>query len=150
MKILSIGSYRAERYVEGGGGGVAIASILSCNVEKLENSRLWYDFWVDYNNSRQYNDITELINAFTGIDYAPAFFKKGKIPPIQLIQKNQKFVDEFTNLGDFPLNTDTLDVLEKFTYHLQGHVKQNDEHEVIKLHFVEKNKPSCIEWPLET
>ena len=105
---------------------------------------MWYDFGVDYNNSRQYNDITELINAFTGTDYAPAFFEKGKIPPIQLIQKNEKFVDEFTNLGDFPLNTDTLDVLEKFTYNLQGHVKQNDEHKVIKLHFVEKNKPSCM------
>ena len=62
--------------------GADIAIILSCSVEKLENSHLWYDFWVDYNNSGQYNDITELIYAFTGIDYAPAFFKKGKIRAI--------------------------------------------------------------------
>ena len=125
--------------VRGKGGDIAI--ILSCNVEKLENSHLWYDFEVDYYNSRQYNDIIVLINAFSGLDFAPAFFTKGKIPPIQLKQKNEKFVDEFTNLGDFPLNTDTLYILETFTYHLQGHVKQNDEHEVIKLPFVEKNDP---------
>ena len=28
-----------------------IAIILSCNVERLQNTRLWYDFGVDYNNS---------------------------------------------------------------------------------------------------
>ena len=28
-----------------------IAIILSCNVEKLQNTRLWYDSGVDYNNS---------------------------------------------------------------------------------------------------
>ena len=28
------------------------------------------------------------------------------------MQKNEKFVDVFTSLGDIPLNTDTLDALE--------------------------------------
>ena len=64
------------------------------------------------------------------------------------MQKNEKFVDVFTNLGDFPLNTDTLDVLEEFTCHLYSHVKQNDIYEVTKLRFVEKTKPNCIERPL--
>ena len=93
-----------------------IAIILSCNVEKLENSHLWYDFGVDYNNSRKYIDITELAKniksikalpgtyAFTGNDYTPAFFKKGKIRPTQPIQKNKKIADIFINLGDFLLN----------------------------------------------
>ena len=45
------------------------------------------------------------------------------------MQKNEKFVDAFTNLGDFQYASDTLGVLEKFTCHLYGHVKQNDEHE---------------------
>ena len=60
--------------------------ILSCNVEKLENSHLWYDFGVDYNNTREYIDKIELaknmkiikalpgIYALTGNDYTPAFF----------------------------------------------------------------------------
>ena len=51
------------------------------------------------------------------------------------MQKNKKFVGLSTNLGDFPLNTDTLDIFEEFTCHLYGHVKMNDVHEFIKLHF---------------
>ena len=93
-----------------------IAITLSCNVEKLENSHLWYDFGVDYNNSRKYIDITELAKnmksikalpgtySFAGKDYTPAFFKKGKIRPFQLIQKNEKIADIFINLRDFLLN----------------------------------------------
>ena len=93
-----------------------IAITLSCNVEKLENSHLWYDFGVDYNNSRKYIDITELAKnmksikalpgtyAFAGKDYTPAFFKKGKFRPFQLIQKNEKIADIFINLRDFLLN----------------------------------------------
>ena len=84
---------------------------------------------------------------FIGNDYPPAFFKKGKILHIELMQKNEKIVDVYTNLGDFLLNTDTLDILEEFACHLYGHVKQNDVHEVIKLHYVEKNKLNCIERP---
>ena len=141
------------------GGDPDIAIILSWNAEKLENSHLWYDFRADDKNSCEYIDITEIaknikiiktlpgIFAFTRNDYALAFFKKGKMQPIQLMQKNEKFVDTFTNLGDFPLNTDKLDVLEKFTCYLYGHIKQNDVHEVIKLHFEEKTKPNCIEIP---
>ena len=93
-----------------------IAITLSCNVEKLENSHLWYDFGVDYNNSRKYIDITELAKnmksikalpgtyAFAGKGYTPAFFKKGKIRAFQLIQKNEKIADIFINLRDFLLN----------------------------------------------
>ena len=34
------------------------------------------------------------------------------------MQKNEKFVDVFTNLGEFLSNTDTLNVLEEFTCNL--------------------------------
>ena len=49
--------------------------------------------------------------------------------------KNKKFVDVFINLGDFPWNTDTFDVLEEFSCCLYSYVKQNDVHEVTELHF---------------
>ena len=75
------------------------------------------------------------------------FFEKGKVRPSLLLQKNGKFVDVFTNLGDFPLDTDTLSVFKESCYFYR-HVKQNDVHEVIKLHFDEKTKPNCIERPL--
>ena len=49
----------------------------------------------------------------------------------------EKFIDVFTNLGGFPLNTDTFDVLEELSCHLCGHIKQIDVHEAIVLHFEE-------------
>ena len=61
----------------------------------------------------------------------------------------QKKIAVFGKLGDFNLSTDTLDVLEEFTYHLNGHVKQNEVHEVIQLPIEEKTKPNCVERPLE-
>ena len=53
----------------------------------------------------------------------------------------ENFIDVFTNFGGFPLNTDTFDVLEEFSCHLYGHIKQNGVHEAIILHFEE----NCIE-----
>ena len=76
------------------GGDTDIAIILSSNVEKLENTHLWYNFGVDYNNSHKYIDIAKLaknmkiikalpgIYAFTGNDYTPAFSKMEKFDPL--------------------------------------------------------------------
>ena len=64
------------------------------------------------------------------------------------MQKNENFGDVFTNLGDFPLNTDMLNVLmEEFTCHLYGHVKQNDIHEVIKCHFEQNLNLTALKNP---
>ena len=41
-------------------GNANISIILSCNVELLENSNIWYGFGVDYNASRKYIYISEL------------------------------------------------------------------------------------------
>ena len=87
----------------------------------------------------------KIINLLPGIyeefarnDYTAIFFKKGKVRPIQLMQKNEKFVDVLTNHGDFLLKTFRLNVFEEFTSPLYVH----------KLHFDEKTKPNCIEKPL--
>ena len=123
-------------------------------MKKLENSHLWYDFAVDYHNNREYIDITELANnkrlsrccqeymRLPEVTVLQHFFEKWKI---QLILKNEKFVNVFTNLGDFLLNTDPLDVLGEFISHLYGHVRQNDVNEVVILHFQEKTKPNSVD-----
>ena len=67
-----------------------------------------------------------------------------QILPTQLMQKNEALFDVFINLRDFPLNKDTIKVLEEFTCHLNGHEKQFDINEIIKLHFDKKTKPNCI------
>ena len=71
------------------------------------------------------------IKAFTGNDYNPAFVKKGKIRPHQLMQENKKFVWCIYNPWRFSLKTDTFELLEEFTYHLYCHVKQNDDMTVL-------------------
>ena len=61
---------------------------------------------------------------------------------VKIIYENKR-IYAFTEIS---LNIDTLDVYEEFTYHLYGHVKQNDLHEVIKFHFEEKTKPNCHKY----
>ena len=67
------------------------------------------------------------IYTFTRNNYTPAFFKKGKTRPIQLMQKNIKNLLMCLGTLEILLWTDTLDVLEE----LACHVKQNDVHEFI-------------------
>ena len=122
---------------------------------------MWYDFGLDHNNSRQYLDITRLsdyldyvkalpgIYAFTGNDYSPSFYRKGRTRPISLMNKHPRFVDAFGNLGTEPLNEETIATLEEFTCHMYGHVKQTDINEVTKLHFEEKTKPKPSQRPLD-
>ena len=70
------------------GNDTDIAITFLCNVKKLENSHLWYDIGVNYNNIHKHIDITKLaknmkiikalptIYAFTGNDYTSLFFRK--------------------------------------------------------------------------
>ena len=56
------------------GGDTDIAIILSFNVVKLEDSYLWNDFQVDYNNSREYIDISELAKNMKIIKALPGIY----------------------------------------------------------------------------
>ena len=116
------------------GNGTDVAIILTGNANLLTNGHLWYDFGADYNNSREYLDVTKLskcltyvqalpgIYAFTGNDYSPSFYKKGKTRPITVMNKHEKFVNSFMALGDLPL-TNEKNVIEGFTCHLHGYTK---------------------------
>ena len=56
------------------GGDTDVAVILSFNVVKLEDSYLWHDFQVDYNNSREYIDISELAKNMKIIKALPGIY----------------------------------------------------------------------------
>ena len=100
----------------GRGNETDIAIILTCNASLLTNNHLWYDFGVDYNNNCEYLDVTKLskcltyvqalpgICAFTGNDYSPSFYRKGKTRPITVMNKHEKFVNSFMAFGDLPLS----------------------------------------------
>ena len=75
--------------------------ILLAIVQKLSQSHLWFDTGLEFDNSCNYVDIPKLfkeldyvkalpgIYAYTGIDYSPAFYRKGKVRLLLLMTKNQ-------------------------------------------------------------
>jgi hypothetical protein len=68
-------------------------------------AQLWLDVGVSASNTKRYVDVSKLaqamgpklcgaiagLHAFTGYDYNPIFLCKGKVCPLALIEKNQKF-----------------------------------------------------------
>ena len=112
-----------------------IAVILDYNVKFIENSNMWYDYGTDSNNSREYLDVTKLhksvdyvdalpgIYAFTGNDYTPASYRKGKIKPITLKCKHKRYINAFKCLGEIPLTSDVIEIIEEYTCHLYGYTK---------------------------
>ena len=110
-------------------------SLLVYNVKFIENSNMWYDFRIDSNNSREYLDVTKLhksinyvdalpgIYTFTGHDYTPAFYRKGKIKPITLMCRHERFINAFKCLGEMPLTSDVIEIIEEYTCHIYGYTK---------------------------
>ena len=100
--------------------------ILLANIHHLQNSQLWYDAGNNYDNSREYVDVNllaEKINFRTalsgaygvlGNDYTPAFFGRGKVKPLELVIKNQKFIDVLASLGEDELTEGVTAVIEEF------------------------------------
>ena len=138
-----------------------VAVILVYNVKFIENSNMWYDFGIDSYKLREYLDITKQhksidyvdtvpgIYAFTGNDYKPAFYRKGKIKPITLMCKHERFINALKCLGEMPLTSDAIENIEEYTCHLYGYTRQADIHEVIKTHFESKAKPKPNKKPLQ-
>ena len=142
---------RENFVVRGNNTGVTV--VLAYNVKFIEDSNMWYDFGIGSNNSREYLDVTKInksidyvdalpgIYAFTGNNYTPAFYRKGKIRTITLMSKHERFINAFKCLGEMPLTSDVIEIIEEYTCHLYGYTKQVDNHEVIKTNFESKTKP---------
>lgn len=70
------------------------------------------DVGLDSDNSRRYIDITtgspnisylsalSGVYAITGCDYIPAFYNKGKLKAIKLVQQHSSFREAFSTFGD--------------------------------------------------
>ena len=124
--------------------------ILLASDLKLSVSDLWFDTGLDSDNSRNYVDISKLskeldyvkalpgISAYTGIDYLPAFYRKGKVRPLLLITKKQKFVNAFVALGNLDLSENIISDIEEFTCHMYGYPKNKCINDVLKAEFDKK------------
>ena len=126
------------------GNDTDILIILLANVQKLSQSYLWFDRGLGSDNSRNYVDISKLfkeldnvkglpgIYAYTGIDYLPALYRKGKVRPLLLMTKKQKFVDAFVALGNLDLSEHIIADFEEFTCHMYGYPKNKCINDVLK------------------
>ena len=121
-------------------------------VQKLSQSHLWFDTGLDSDNSRNYVDISKLFKELDyvkalpgiyiyGIDYLPAFYRKGKVRPLLLMTKKQKFVDAFVALGNLDLSENVIVDIEEFTCHMYGYPKNKCINDVLKAEFDKKCKP---------
>ena len=80
------------------------------------------------------------LHAFTNCDTTSSFKGIGKVKPIQLLLKEERFVEAFNRLGDdWEVPDDLIDVLEEFTCALYGKKKDKDINKVR----VDKLKEKC-------
>lgn len=64
-------------------------------------------------------------HAFTGCDYNPAFFRKGKQRPFQILAKNKEFQQAFASLGDTGIDIDnTFAKIQAFVCSMYGYETQ--------------------------
>ena len=61
------------------------------------------------------SDALPALHVFTGSDYTPSFYKKGKIRPLQLLRKHEDIQVAFASLGSSEdINCNTKELIEKF------------------------------------
>ena len=134
-----------------------LAIVICANVQLFRNIHVWFDVSLDSLNTRRYVDMTHVRNeidhceamiamyTFTGCDYSPAFNKKGKTRPVELMLKDEKFIDAFMKLrvssSSSEFTEDMINTIEEFTCLLYGHKKCTDINKALDLTFCEKYKP---------
>ncbi|KAJ8935272.1 hypothetical protein NQ318_023158 [Aromia moschata] len=114
------------------------------NMTKLKNgsSHIW--MLTGTGNNERFIDITKIyeelgelltkslsgFHAFTGSDFNPAFFNKGKKRPFNLLKKCVEFQGAFADLGNANLTEELLqslfDIIQKFTCQMYGAKKSVD------------------------
>ena len=117
------------------GNDADICIIMITNAHKITKSILWYSAGQNYNNTRRNVNIQELAQSidnnaglagayiFLGSDYTPAFFRKGKIRPLEIMKKVPKFAKFFSTLGEV-LIEETLAGIKEFVCYMYGHKHQ--------------------------
>lgn len=112
-----------------------IIVIMLGNMHKI-TKKLQISILTGRENNYRYIDVTKIHNklgkdfcralpafhAFTGCDYNPAFYRKGKRTPFKLLQKSQKYIDAFTAISEWSENKpiEHFSVLEIFVCEMYG------------------------------
>lgn len=66
-------------------------------------------------------------HAFTGCDYNPSFFRRGKQRPYKILQQSEEYQKAFIELGKFFWDKyDVITVIEKFVCHLYNVISKDE------------------------
>ena len=87
------------------------------------------------------------LKSFLGNDYTPAFYGTGKVRPINLALKDNKFVKVFSSLGCIPLEQQVFEEIERYVCIMHGFKRACKINDVIKSMFEEKSKPTISLHP---
>ena len=90
------------------------------------------------------------IYAFTGIDYMPSFYGKGKVRPLKLMKSQTRFSNAFKDLSEKEIDDSTVNIIEEFVCHMYGCKKQTSMRPVIPLVFEAKCKPKQKGQPVDS
>lgn len=108
--------------------------IMLGNMEFVKSEiKIWMQIGLE--NNQRYINISKLyetlgknlclslpaFHALTGCDFNPAFFRKGKKRSYDILQRSEKYMKAFADLGDFPnCNESVLPTLEEFVCRIYG------------------------------
>ena len=138
-----------------------ILIIMLSNIQKFSQCHVWLDMGLYYNKSRTFIDVKGTadklnfiqalpgIYAFTGCDCTPAFFRKGKKRPIEIILKSILYINTFNKMEEEDLSDEDIDEIESFTCSMFGYSKLTSINEARYLHFKSKCKPKEAAKPLD-
>ena len=138
-----------------------ILIIMLSNIQKFSQSHVWLDMGLDYNNSRTFIDVKGTadklnfiqalpgIYTFTGYNYTPALFRKGKKHPTEIMLKSVPFINTFNKMGEEDLSDKDIDEIESSTCSMFGYSKLTSINEARYLHFKSKCKPKEAAKPLD-
>ncbi|XP_077263749.1 uncharacterized protein LOC143898274 isoform X3 [Temnothorax americanus] len=119
---------------------IDIVVIMLANMEHLQALvKIWMDLGVS--NARRYIDVSALsaklgpivsralpaLHALTGCDFNPAFYRRGKKKPLDILMNSEIFQKEFADLGSKDYNIDeSFNIIQSFICHLYGLKKLDD------------------------
>ncbi|OWR51558.1 hypothetical protein KGM_211269B, partial [Danaus plexippus plexippus] len=117
-----------------------IVVIMLANMEHLQaRVEAWMDLGVG--NAHRCIDVSALykklgskvskalpaLHAFTGCDFNPVLYRRGKKKPLQLLMNLEIFQEAFLDLGSKEHNVqDSFNIIQSFTCHLYGLKKLDD------------------------
>ena len=81
-----------------------------------------------------------LFHSFTGCDFTPAFFKKGKKRPFALLQNSAEFIEAFRTFSLFKPESTDIAIFEKFVCAMYGCKKINTVNEARLAIFMRNSK----------